>query len=62
MTELALALEEVVNQLILTGYLEVDVKQVPIKSNYRYSISGLSNKGYEAGKKPRDFKSTGGGI
>ena len=51
MTELALALEEVVvNQLILTGYLEVDVKQVPIKSNYRYSISGLSNKGYEAGK------------
>ena len=52
MTELALALEEVVvNQLKLTGYLEVDVKQVPIKTNYRYSISGLSNKGYEAGNK-----------
>ena len=52
MTELALALEEVViNQLRLTGYLEVDVKQVPLKSNYRYSISGLSNKGYEAGNK-----------
>lgn len=50
MTELALALEEVVvRQLRLTGYLEVDVKQVPLKSNYRYSISGLSNKGYEAG-------------
>jgi len=50
MTELALALEEVVvNQLKLTGYLAVDIKQVPIKSNYRYSISGLSNKGYEAG-------------
>lgn len=50
LTELALALEEVVvNQLKLTGYLEVDIKQVPIKSNYRYSISGLSNKGYEAG-------------
>lgn len=50
MTELALALEEVVvKQLRLTGYLEVDVKQVPLKSNYRYSISGLSNKGYEAG-------------
>lgn len=50
MTELALALEEVVvKQLKLTGYLEVDVKQVPLKSNYRYSISGLSNKGYEAG-------------
>lgn len=50
LTEVALALEEiVVNQLKLTGYLEVDIKQVPIKSNYRYSISGLSNKGYEAG-------------
>jgi hypothetical protein len=50
MTELALALEEVVvKQLRLTGYLEVDVKQVPLKSNYRYSISGLSNKGYEGG-------------
>ena len=33
LTELALALEEVVvNQLKLTGYLEVDIKQVPIKS------------------------------
>lgn len=51
MTELALALEEVVvNQLKLTGYLEIDVMQVPIKSNYRYSISGLSN-GYEAGNR-----------
>lgn len=52
MTELALALEEVVvKQLKLTGYLEVDVRQVPLKSNYRYSISGLSNKGYEAGNR-----------
>jgi hypothetical protein len=51
LTELALALEEVVvNQLKLTGYLEVDIKQVPIiNNNYRYSISGLSS-GYEAGK------------
>lgn len=50
LTELALALEEVVvNQLQLTGYLEVDIKQMPIKTNYRYSISGLPNKGYEAG-------------
>lgn len=50
MTELALALEEVVvNQLRLTGYLEVDMKQVPVKTNYRYSISGLSTAGYEAG-------------
>ncbi len=50
MTELALALEEVVvNQLRLTGYLEVDIKQVAIQENYRYSISGLSTTGYEAG-------------
>lgn len=52
LTELALALEEVVvNQLKLTGYLEVDIKQVPaINKNYRYSISGLPSTGYEAGK------------
>lgn len=50
LTELALALEEVVvNQLKLTGYLEVDVKQVPvINDNYRYQISGLPSTGYEA--------------
>jgi len=49
MTELALALEEVViNQLKLTGYLKVDIEQVPINNNYRYSISGLPTKGYEA--------------
>lgn len=50
LTELALALEEVVvNQLSLTGYLEVDIKQVPvINNNYRYSISGLESTGYEA--------------
>lgn len=50
MTELALALEEVVvNQLRLTGFLEVDMRQVPVRTNYRYSISGLSTAGYEAG-------------
>ena len=50
LTELALALEEVVvNQLNLTGYLEVDIKQVPaINNNYRYNISGLQDTGYEA--------------
>jgi len=54
MTELALALEEVVvNQLRLTGFLEVDIKQVPIKTNYRYSISGLPTAGYEAGTNSR---------
>lgn len=51
LTELALALEEVVvNEFKLTGYLEVDIKQVPINNNYRYSISGLPSTGYEAGK------------
>ncbi len=52
LTELALALEPVVvNQLKLTGYLEVDIKQVPANNqNYRYSISGLPSTGYEAGK------------
>ncbi len=51
MTELALALEEVVvNQLKLTGYLEVDIRQVPVTSNNRYRISGIPNQGYEGGK------------
>ena len=36
LTELALALEEVVvSQIKLTGYLEVDIKQVPINNNFR---------------------------
>ncbi|WP_179352468.1 carboxypeptidase-like regulatory domain-containing protein [Winogradskyella vidalii] len=51
MTELALALEEVtVKQLELTGYLEVDMNQIPVTSNNRYRISGLPGQGYEAGK------------
>lgn len=51
MTEMALALEEVtVNQLKLTGYLEVDMKQIPIQSNNRYRISGLPGRAYEGGK------------
>ncbi len=50
LTELALALEEVVvHQLKLTGHLEVDIKQVVIQDNFRYSISGLTTTGYEAG-------------
>ena len=53
MTELALALEEVVvNQLKLTGYLEVDIKQVVLQDNFRYSISGLPSTGYEAKSSP----------
>ncbi len=51
MTELALALEEVtVKSLELTGYLEVDIKQVPIRNNNQYRISGLYGKAYEGGK------------
>lgn len=52
LTELALALEEVViTDLKLTGYLEVDIKQVPVyNTNFRYSISGIPSSGYEAGK------------
>jgi len=50
LTELALALEEVViNQLKLTGYLEVDIKQVTVNNNYQYKIPGIKS-GYEAGK------------
>lgn len=49
MTELGIALEEVVVKPIqLTGYLEIDAKNIPIYENYRYSISGLSA-GYEGG-------------
>ena len=49
MTEVGIALEEViVQELQLTGYLEIDAKNIPIYNNTRYSISGL-NTGYEAG-------------
>ena len=51
MTELAYALEEViVRPYQLTGYLEIDVKNLPINNAYQYSISGL-NVGYEGGNK-----------
>jgi hypothetical protein len=50
LTEKAIALEEVIiRPFNLTGYLEVDSKTIPIKENFRYSISGLSH-GYEAGE------------
>lgn len=64
LTELALALEEVVvNELQLTGYLELDIKQVQVNTNYRYSISGLST-GYEAGnnKSPSKISKVLGSI
>ena len=50
MTELAFALEEiVVRPYKLTGYLDIDVRNAPINTARRYSISGLPNRGYEAG-------------
>ncbi|SHG23995.1 carboxypeptidase-like regulatory domain-containing protein [Flagellimonas flava] len=51
LTELAYALEEViVRPYQLTGYLEIDVKNLPINNAYQYSISGLQ-KSYEGGSK-----------
>jgi len=63
LTEKAIALEEIVIQpYYLTGYLEVDSKLIPIKENYRYSISGLQQ-GYEAGEySPNAFGRTMGSI
>ncbi|MFV8372777.1 carboxypeptidase-like regulatory domain-containing protein [Flavobacterium sp. LB2P74] len=50
LTEKAIALEEIViRPFNLTGYLEVDTKIIPVRENYRYSISGLTQ-GYEAGE------------
>lgn len=51
LTELAYALEEVVvRPYQLTGYLEIDVKNLPLNNAYQYSISGLS-KSYEGGNR-----------
>ena len=50
MTELGIALEEVVVRPIeLTGYVEVDAKLIPIYDDYRYRIAGLGG-GYEGGQ------------
>ena len=63
LTEKAYALEEVVvGRYNLTGYIEVDSKLIPVKENYRYSISGLSE-GYEAGEySPNAFGKVMGSI
>lgn len=51
LTELAYALEEVVlKPYQLTGYLEIDIKKLPVDSSFQYSISGL-NVSYESGKR-----------
>lgn len=52
LTELAYALEEVIiKPYELTGYLEIDAKNVPISKSYRYSIPGLPSRGYEGGSR-----------
>jgi hypothetical protein len=63
LTERAYALEEVVvGRYNLTGYIEVDAKLIPVKENYRYSISGLTE-GYEAGEySPNAFGKVMGSI
>ena len=63
LTEKAIALEEItVGSYILTGYLEVDSKLIPVRENYRYSISGLTQ-GYEAGEySPNAFGKVLGSI
>lgn len=49
MTEASIGIEEVeVQQIQLTGFIEIDAKNTPIYDNYRYSISNLDY-GYEAG-------------
>ena len=49
MTELGIALEEVVVRPIqLTGYVELDAKLIPVYDDYRYRISGIGS-GYEGG-------------
>lgn len=51
LTELAYALEEVIiKPFQLTGYLEIDSKNLPVNTAYQYSISGLGV-AYEAGNK-----------
>jgi hypothetical protein len=50
MTELSIALEEVVVRPIqLTGYIEVDAKLIPIYDDHRYRIAGVGG-GYEGGQ------------
>ncbi|WP_340074646.1 carboxypeptidase-like regulatory domain-containing protein [Leptobacterium sp. I13] len=62
LTELAYALEEVVIQPYqLTGYLEIDARNIPINTAYRYSISGLP-KGYEARGTPGTVSKVLGAI
>ncbi len=52
LTELALALEEIIlRPYQLTGFLDIDARNIPINTARRYSVSGLPNVGYEAGNR-----------
>ena len=54
-TQLAYALEEIIlRPYQLTGYLDIDVKNVPINSAGRYRIPGLPSAGYEGGNRNPD--------
>lgn len=49
--EKAVVLDEIeITGVVLTGFLEVDAKLIPLRNDYRYSISGLPH-GYEGGKR-----------
>lgn len=53
--EKAVVIEEVeITGFVFTGFLEIDAKRIPIRDEYRYSISGLPH-GYEAGKRNSGF-------
>ena len=41
--------EVVVSPYQLTGYLEIDARNIPLSKTYRYNIPGLPTRGYEAG-------------
>lgn len=54
LTSISFALEEViVKPYQLTGYLEIDVRKVPLNPAGRYRIPGLPQSGYEAGNSNR---------
>lgn len=58
MTEVGFALEEVtVENFKLTGYLEIDAKNIPIYEDYRYRIAGM-DRSYEAGRNESGFSKT----
>ena len=63
LTELAYALEEVVlKPYQLTGYLEIDIKKLPVDTAFQYSISGL-NVSYESGaRRPTSVSKVLGAI